>query len=290
MQKFLLKVVYFARRHLFHTRLAKTPLAARVYALIFNLSAPDLTKPVVFRNVSLYVDPADRAVVPSIVAGYFEAKELDVFEALAAQAEVFFDVGANIGLYSVIGCSRSERLVSHAFEPVLENQRLLEKNIAAHGYEERIFVAPVAVSASAGTATISLRHSGTHSLEAHPGHPTRQVQTVTLDGFAAQLGRGPDLMKIDVEGHEPAVIEGAWEMLTRCQPTLLMEFIPGIQQDVDALVQRLAALFSRCFVVDEISCTVTEQDVRELHDQRACNVILTANPQHAEVVRSFVTA
>jgi FkbM family methyltransferase len=287
-QKLAFRVMYLARKYLFHTWIGKTRLAVRLYALVFDISASDLTKPVVFRDVPFYVDPRDKACVPSIVAGYFEQKELDVFQALAREADVFFDVGANFGLYSVIGCSSSERLLAYAFEPVEENVRLLERNIAARGFEQRIFLQPVAVSDTQGTATIHMNDPTTHSLEFHPGRPTRLVDTITLDGFTAGIGRGPDLIKIDVEGHEPAVLEGAWSMLTQYKPTLLLEFIPRVQEDVGALIDRLSRLFSSCFVVDEISGTVVEKDIGELHHQRGCNLVLTTSPRHAELVRSFV--
>lgn len=288
MQKLAFRLMYLARRYLFHTWLGRTRLAERLYALIFDLIAPDLTEPVVFRDVSLYVDPRDRACVPSIVAGYFEQKELDVFQALAREADVLFDVGANFGLYSVIGCSSSDRLIAYAFEPVEENVRLLERNIAAGGFQERIFLQPVAVSDTEGTAMIHMDDPTTHSLEFHPGRPTRLVNTITLDGFAIEIGRGPDLMKIDVEGHEPAVLEGAWNMLSRYKPTLLLEFIPRVQEDVGALIERLSRRFSSCFVVDEVSGTVVEKDMTELHSQRGCNLVLTTSPRHAELIRGFV--
>lgn len=284
------RVMYLARKYLFHTWIGKTRLAVRLYALVFDMTAPDLSKPVVFRNVPLYVDPRDKACVPSIVAGYFEEKELDVFQALARDAEVFFDVGANFGLYSVLGCTSSDRLVAYAFEPVEENVRLLERNIAASGLQQRIFVQPVGVSDHQGTAAIHMDDPTTHSLEFHPGRPTRLVNTITLDGFTSEFGRGPDLMKIDVEGHEAAVIEGAWSMLAQYEPTLLLEFIPRVQKDVDALIERLSRLFSSCFVIDEISGSVVEKDIAELHRQRGCNLVLTTRPRHAGLVRGFVSA
>lgn len=290
MQKLSLKVIALARKYLFHTRLGKSALATRVYERLFDMSAPDLTKPVRFREVSLYVDPSDKTCVPSIVAGYFEERELDLFEAMVGEAKVFFDVGANIGLYSVIGCAKSDQLVAYAFEPVLENQRLLERNVAAHGLDGRIFLQPVAVSDKQGKANVHMYQSGTHSLEFHADRPTREVETVTLDGFAEQLGRGPDILKIDVEGHERAVLEGAWSMLTEYKPTLFIEFIPSVQQDLDAFIARLGSLFATCFVIDEIARTVVEKPIGSLHQQRSCNLVLTTNPRHAEIVRGLVDA
>ena len=125
MQKWTLKIIAVARRRLFHTRLAKTRLAAWVYARLFELGAPDLNEPITFRGVRLRVDPGDRATVPAMVGGYYEQMELDIFLSLVTDADVFFDVGANIGLYTVLGCLQASALRSYAFEPILENQALL---------------------------------------------------------------------------------------------------------------------------------------------------------------------
>jgi hypothetical protein len=146
MRRLPMRLIQVARRLLCHTRLGKTKLAAQIYALVFELSAPDLTRPISFRDTSLSVDPDDRACVPSMVGGYFEKIELDIFEQLVADCEVFFDVGANIGVYSLIGCLRSERLKAYAFEPASENEALLRKNVASHRLEQRTSVQPMAVS------------------------------------------------------------------------------------------------------------------------------------------------
>ena len=100
-------------------------------------------------------------------------------------AAVFLDVGANVGTYSVIGCLKSDQFVSYAFEPVSENQRLLEKNIDAYSLRDRVRVEPVAVSDKEGTAKILSRRSGTHSIENSESSETREIRTVTLDGFFA---------------------------------------------------------------------------------------------------------
>ena len=284
-----MRVIQIARRLQFHTKLGKTKLAAQIYAFVFELSAPDLTKPIFFRNTSLYVDPYDRACVPSMVGGYFEKTELDIFEQLVGDCAVFFDVGANIGVYSVIGCLRSDRLKSYAFEPVSENQALLRKNVASHQLEHRISVQPIAVSATSGTAVIHLYHSGTHSIDNDIGTNVREIDTISLDEFTAQEGVAPDIMKVDVEGHEAAVIDGALRMLARDTPTVFMEYIPSAHRNVEGLVERIPSLFSVCFTIDEVTRTVREIAPSELDRQKGYNLILTANPRHAEEIRRFGT-
>ena len=290
MQTLSMRVIYIARKYLFNTWLGKTKLAARIYAAVFELSAPDLTKPLTFRDTSLYVDPDDRSCVPSMVGGYFEQRELDIFEAIISDADVFFDVGANVGLYSVIGCTKSAGLNAYAFEPVAENQALLQKNIVLHGLEDRLRLEPVAVSDHAGTTRIYLHHSGTHSIENSEGGNGRDVKTVSLDEFTSEHDVGPAVMKIDVEGHEGAVLAGATQTLARYAPTIFFEFIPIVHRDVESLVRTLSALYTTCYVVDTISGDVTETRPADLDRKKGCNIILTSNERHIGEIRRFVTA
>lgn len=282
------KIVKIARRVLFHTWIGKTRLASRITAFLFELSAPDLTRPVLFRDVRLYLDPADRSYVPAVVAGYYEAKELEIFEELVTHASVLFDLGANIGIYSVTGCLRAPALRSYAFEPVAENQAILRRNIAANHLEDRISVEPVAVSDRTGKARIHLGFSGNHSLENVQGGDSREIETVSLDEFIAATGVSPDLMKVDVEGHEAAVVDGARRLLADHAPTTFMEYTPGAQHDLESLIDRLRSAFSTWFVVDEIAGKVREVSPGDLDRRKAYNLILTSNARHAEEIGRFV--
>jgi FkbM family methyltransferase len=287
----VMRTLYVARRLLFRTPLQRNHFVGLVYERVFNLAAPDLTKPVAFRGTTLYVDPENRSMVPSVVAGYYEARELDIFEALAAHSSLFFDVGANIGMYSVLGCRASSSLRVYAFEPIAENQAILERNIADHGLGERVRVQPVAASDHDGVATIRVvDDSGMHSFELQPGRGSaREVPTVTLDTFTADEGLLPDLVKIDVEGHEPAVLGGATRLFERCSPTVFVEYLAEAP-DLEALVARLRSISERCFVIDGVTGKVTEIDTGALDRRRTYNLVLAPNPAHAAIVREFVTA
>jgi FkbM family methyltransferase len=287
----VLNTLKFGRRLLFRTPLARNKLVWWVYERLFGLAAPDLTEPVPFRGARLYVDPENKAMVPSIVAGYYEARELDIFEALARRSSLFLDVGANVGMYSVLGCLASQTLRAYAFEPIAENQAILRRNIDSHGFTERISVEPVAASDHDGAATIRIDvDSSMHSFDVRPtSGGARQVRTVTLDAFTAAAMLSPDLIKIDVEGHEPAVLAGAARLCERCAPTLFVECLADAP-DVDGLIAGLRTISERCFVVDEVTGKVTETDTAALDRRRTHNLVLAPNPAHAAVVREFVTA
>jgi FkbM family methyltransferase len=287
MKRLLMRFIAFARRVLFHTPIGRSAFVARIYRLVFAAAAPDLSKPVSFRGCRFYVDPQDRTWVPGIVGGFYEARELDIFEQIVGEADVLFDVGANVGVYSVLGCARHLELRAFAFEPVAENREILARNLSLNHVDQRVSIEPVAVSDRSGTATISLAASGTHSLSAQRDGATREVETLTLDEFYLHHQVTPDLIKIDVEGHEAAVLDGARMLLEQTAPTLFMEFSPRQHGDLDGLLHRLSSSFDACFMVDEISGQVVEMAIHDLDRGRDCNIVLASEPRHVARLRSL---
>jgi FkbM family methyltransferase len=126
----------------------------------------------------------------------------------------FLDIGANQGLFSLIAAKNPlcERII--ALEPVPETHRLLAANLALAGLESRAAALNVGLSDTAGTHAITINpvHSGQASLEAHMAGRTDcrsiAIELVTMAELGAHLPPGlPLFVKIDVEGHEPIIIE-----------------------------------------------------------------------------------
>jgi len=149
--------------------------------------------------------------------------------------DVVLDVGANIGWYSLL----IEKLAPVpidilAFEPDPDNFALLTENIRSNSLGR---VTPIQAAAGPEPAQQLLYryakgNAGRHSLlPINDGTPVR-VDTVRLDQAWAERGLGSRvlrLMKIDVEGYELRVLEGAGELLARCQ-WLLAEYSPGFMR------------------------------------------------------------
>ena len=113
-----------------------------------------------------------------------------------------------------------------AFEPDPFNAWLLERNLSENAIGN-VVVESRAVGAAPGVATLYRYKSanfGRHSLAADHGHGSRAVPVTDLDGALANLGYGDrrvSLIKIDVEGYEPAVIAGAARTLERTDAVIL---------------------------------------------------------------------
>ncbi|MDB5366266.1 MAG: hypothetical protein JWM77_2193 [Rhodospirillales bacterium] len=137
---------------------------------------------------------------------------------------VAFDVGANAGFVSRLLRRRASEV--HAFEPNENLRPQLDFSFAGFG---GMHVVPVAVSDREGTATlrVSADHNSTQSsLSADLAQVAGEVavRTTTIDAYCRATGVVPRTIKVDVESHEPAVISGGWETISRHRPLMLIEF------------------------------------------------------------------
>jgi FkbM family methyltransferase len=140
---------------------------------------------------------------------------------------VFFDVGANAGLYAWLFKLHYPASVAVAFEPFEKVRSAGRRTAEANGLE--IIYEPHAVTDHVGEATlfVSAKTDATNSLEAgfREAKEELTVPAVTLDRYVRDTGLIPDLIKIDVEQHEPAVIRGAEHLLSVHRPAVVVELL-----------------------------------------------------------------
>jgi len=158
----------------------------------------------------------------------------------------FFDIGANIGIYAALLGTSFPDLNIHAFEPFPASCDNLKAIAAANGLN--INLHRCALSDSIGTAslTISAQSDASHSLSTrrYSGTGVIEVPTTTLDEAVRTLGVVPDLIKVDVERHEPAVVRGSIETLTEHRPIVVIELLSSRSEKNKVLTQRKGATFN----------------------------------------------
>lgn len=146
---------------------------------------------------------------------------------LTAKPGVFFDVGANAGVYSLLCRLLWPSIEAVAFEPAPSILRAGQRWAAANGVE--IVFEPLAVSETTGHAPLYLsrKSDASNSLVAGFREPkdTLQVELVTVDRYVETEGVAPTVAKIDVEQHELSVIRGARRTLQEHRPVIVMEFL-----------------------------------------------------------------
>jgi FkbM family methyltransferase len=164
------------------------------------------------------LNPEDRnGISPTIgVVGLYEPEETELLRKIIRKGAVVVDVGANIGWYTLLSAhlaGETGKIV--AFEPEPSAFSLLSKSVKRNGFEN-VFLFNNCVSDMEGTRKLWLSKGnlGGHSIVRRASEESVDVEAVTLDTCLSKLEiQIVDLLKIDVEGAEPEVLEGALNYL-----------------------------------------------------------------------------
>jgi FkbM family methyltransferase len=159
----------------------------------------------------------------------FDRRNCLVLKRLIKPGNTVFDIGANIGYFGLLFAKwmRGAGTV-HAFEPFPQTARRFERNLDLNP-ELRAMVRlnRIALSDFAGTIAMSVPdegHSGCNHLNAD-GSEMNNVMTLDAYVQREELTR-IDFIKIDVEGSEVALLQGAEVTLSRFHPVLMIEVNP----------------------------------------------------------------
>lgn len=190
------------------------------------------------------------------LTGNWEKESIKLWIKLCKYSEVVFDIGSNTGIYALIAKTINPNSKVYAFEPVKRIFIKLQKNISLNNFD--IFPIEKAVSNSDGIATIydpQIEHIYSVTVNKNFLSPDSKVleteiEIITLDSFIKQNNINKiDLIKIDVETHEPEVLEGFSEYLSQFKPAILVEILTNeVGNKVESLVEGLGYLY---FNIDE---------------------------------------
>jgi len=209
------------------------------------------------RGAKVIPNPLDPVVCGALALGVYEKDEIAFFCERFRPGMMFVDVGANVGLYSALaikhGCGKAI-----AIEPHPETFAYLKKSVSANSTSSPIFVENVAAGRARGTLTLHCNPENKGDNRLYPDPMLEQAYEVpvhTLDELCEhhQFPR-IDFLKIDVQGGEWLVIEGAAQILARSPGCILMtEFWPdGIRKSGGDPRAYLSALTSAGFELNEL--------------------------------------
>jgi FkbM family methyltransferase len=198
-----------------------------------------------FRYYSSFYDGVGRALYWSAGAAY-EPETLEPFLARARYARRVLDIGANTGLFSLAAVGANSSVHVHAFEPVAAVHTALIRNIWANELQDSVTCEASAVGEKDGPVAfhVPTRTWASGSLDANGFHGNAgAVQTTpctTVDAYCTARGLSDvDLIKIDVEGFEHAVLAGSDQVLATQRPAIICECLPGARTDfIDATLAR----------------------------------------------------
>ena len=210
---------------------------------------------------------------------------LGALQRLIFPRAVVYDVGANIGLYVRFMVSEFHALRVVCFEPMTENRQLLEANIKAGGLQEQVQIVPTALADNDGEEDLQVDDmmSGSAVLNRvtagepcegrrHYGMPslTERVAVGRLDRLVrTQQLAPPDVIKVDIEGAEVLMLQGARETLKTSRPDLLIELHGvAVGQSVFRFLNELGyACFGEVRLdAKPVYCRLTEAIIERLKD------------------------
>jgi FkbM family methyltransferase len=181
----------------------------------------------------------------------YERQDLELMIDLVSRLKLkrMFDVGANLGVYAFTFSATAQEGRVVAFEPDLVNAGLfeatntrcprhnvlLERKAVAEAQGSALFLTD---TMSGATGSLRLEDSSFSERNYGVAQPRTTVETTTIDE-ASRRFFPPDFIKIDVEGAELSVLEGARETLSKVRPIMLIEIGSGKLQSVQEYLSKL---------------------------------------------------
>lgn len=190
------------------------------------------------------------------LTGGWEKVSLSLWVALARNANTILDIGANTGIYALIAKSINPEARVYALEPVQRVFKKLVENNTLNQYD--IVCLEKAASNFNGSATIydtGGEHTYSVTVNKNLNNKTTKtftsrIETIRIASLIeSEALNTVDLVKIDVETHEPEVLEGFGSYLKKYQPTLVIEILnEEVARGVTMYIQDIPYLY---FNIDE---------------------------------------
>lgn len=183
-----------------------------------------------FLYTSIVGDTIGRSLYWKGIASW-QTETVPVFCALAQQARLVLDIGANTGVYTLLACLVNQQARVIAFEPVPKAYELLVNNVHINGWSKRCETHCEAVSNTVGSTKFHIPFGEVPKSASLSVHGFRNIAGTLIDVSMTTIDNAlhpsdihmVDLVKIDVEGFEDKVLEGMHNVLGTSQPAIIVE-------------------------------------------------------------------
>ncbi len=167
-----------------------------------------------------WFNTSDREMGVVMSLGLYEPSSVELTKKLIRPGMKCIDVGAQTGFYTCLMASLiGETGKVYAFEPMPSSHGILAKNIRENNFEHRVQLYQVAVSDVAGTID-GVMVSNMYVIGHVDGAQKVKLETVRIDDV---INEPINIIKIDIEGHEPSAIRGMQSLLLKDRPTIISE-------------------------------------------------------------------
>ena len=220
-----------------------------------SLAVSDVTVRVDEYGGAFSFGPRSHLLRRILETGSYEPDLAELFSSLIRPDRDVIDVGANVGLFSILAARKLGTGKLLAAEPTDGAFGRLAANVEANGLAGKVIMYKGLVAQSDSMALLNVV-PGREEYSSMAGlvHPsavgevaeTQSIQTRSIDSLVAEHGLRPALMKVDVEGAEGMVFEGAEKTLKEHRPVVLSEFSRPLLRKNGSSPEKIVALFERC--------------------------------------------
>lgn len=207
-----------------HPLTKNEPLKALTRYLKFNLFTYFSNKPRIYNwinGLKFYAQRGDAGIVPNIYFKLFDFEDSMFISSKLTSEDVFVDVGANVGHFTMLAAKNQVKVF--AFEPIKKTFNKLEKNIKLNGLQDSVVLYNLGVGNKNETLEFIIDKDVMNSVATRISSQNVQIEVVQLDDKLK--GINPTMLKIDVEGYEWFVLEGAKNILSSNElKYILIEF------------------------------------------------------------------
>ena len=205
------------------------------------------------KGMNFWYRKGDAYVGSRVAVGKYEEYETKLLLENVKDNSVVVDVGANIGYYTIQMALICKRV--YAIEPDKDNFEILKKNVEENRLNNVILI-NAAVGARKEEIKLykSVANDGDHRVY-NPGGRTimADIFSVRLDDILVNEQK-IDLIKIDTQGWEPAVVEGGKDIIERDSPTMFLEYWPSAYEeaklDANKMMKFLKSVYKDIWQID----------------------------------------
>ncbi len=241
--------------------------------MVKNSTAVSLSDHEVLTNLYtgqlIYVDDRDVSVAPWLMfLGLWEDHSGKVLRRLLSPGDVFFDIGANFGYFSLLAALEIAPRVGslHLFEANPDLIRYLRRSLAVNGLTPYATLNNVAVAEREQTLTLNRIQDLWGGATVHDLDTLRsyrpiddvfdaefEVQAITIDSYVADNKvERVDFVKIDVEGFEDRVYQGMQATVAaNPQMKIFLEFTSGAYEDAEEFFGQISSDFSHVYMAPD---------------------------------------
>lgn len=210
-------------------------------------------------GIKLLCESLDKRAAPIEILNFnsYEKIEADLIFSLIEPHMVFFDVGANIGWYSLNVAMKDSTIKVYAFEPIPDTYQLLKKNVMLNNVKNinlfNIGFSDKNESLTFYCAPFSSASASARNITEHPESKQIISQAEKMDDFFTKYDLEKlDFVKCDVEGAELLVYRGGLETLKKYHPIVFTEMLRKWSKkfgyNPNDIIELFTDLGYRCFI------------------------------------------